>query len=87
LGTRRTHDIIRPVLALWNLSANRHDPMRSRPAGFPHTSSANDHWVEPEDRKRMILKLNSTGMEDLPRAWNRAGCAAPVPAGACGPRG
>jgi hypothetical protein len=82
-----THDVIQPVLNPWDPSVNGHEAMRSCPVGFSSTSGANDHWFEPEDMERRILELNPTGREDPRRAWIRAGCAAPAPAGARGPCG
>jgi UDP-N-acetylglucosamine 4,6-dehydratase len=64
-----THYVVQPVLNFWDPSRNGYDTMRSCPAGFSYTSGANDHWVEPEEMKRMILELDAPGMDDLRQAW------------------
>ena len=66
-----THYVIPPLLNFWNKSLTVQGLIQTCPAGFSYTSDKNEHWVSPEEMKRMILDFDLTGHEDLRTAWSQ----------------
>ena len=66
-----THYVIPPLLNFWSNSVKVQGLIHTCPAGFSYTSDRNEHWVSPEEMKRMVLELDLTGHEDLRKTWSQ----------------